>query len=291
VLAAFLAALAAAVAFGIASVVQEVGARRSPARARIGFGLVADLARQPLFLLGIALDAGGFVLTFLALRRLPLFAVESAVASAVAVTAVVAGWRGQSLARGERVAVAAVVLGLAGVGASALPEGPPAMAWFPRLLVLLGVPGLALVARVVSGRVSGPRAAPVLGALAGAGFAAFGVASRVLPDSGAELLGDPLAYAALAYIGLGLLLYGAALQRGPVTGVAAATTAVEALVPAVVGLALAEGARGGLVPLAVAGFLLTLGATLSLIRSQSRASCRLETETAFDTAPPVQAAA
>src|SRR5688572_6335481 len=77
VLAAFLAALAAAVAFGIASVVQEAGARRPPARARIGFGLVADLARQPLFLLGIALDAGGFVLTFLALRRLPLFAVES----------------------------------------------------------------------------------------------------------------------------------------------------------------------------------------------------------------------
>lgn len=288
---ALLAALAAAVAFGIASVVQEAGARRPPARPRIGFGLVADLARQPLFLLGIVLDAGGFVLTFLALRRLPLFAVESAVASAVAVTAVIAGWRGQSLTRGERVAVAAVVLGLAGVGASALPEGPPSMAWFPRLLLLLGVPGLALVARVVSGRVSGPRAAPVLGALAGAGFAAFGVASRVLPDSGAEMLGDPLAYAALAYIGLGLLLYGAALQRGPVTGVAAATTAVEALVPAVVGLALADGARGGLVPLAVAGFLLTLGATLCLIRSQSRTSRQPGAETASDAMPAVRAAA
>ena len=289
--AALLAALAAAVAFGIASVVQEAGARRPPARPRIGFGLVVDLGRQPLFLLGIALDVGGFVLTFLALRRLPLFAVESAVASAVAVTAVVSGWRGESLTRGERWAVAAVVVGLAGVGASALPEGPPSMAWFPRLLLLLGVPGLALAGRVVSGRVSGPRAAPVLGALAGAGFAAFGVASRVLPDSGAEVLADPLAYAALAYIGLGLLLYGAALQRGPVTGVAAATTAVEALVPAVVGLALADGARSGLVPLAVAGFLLTLGATLCLIRSQSRASLRLAAEPALEVTPAVQAAA
>jgi hypothetical protein len=144
---------------------------------------------------------------------------------------------------------------------------------------------------VVSGRVSGPRAAPLLGALAGAGFAAFGVASRVLPHGGAEMLGDPLAYAALAYIVLGLLLYGAALQRGPVTGVAAATTAVEALVPAVVGLALADGARGGLVPLAVAGFLLTLGATLCLIRSQSGPSGCPGAEPASDAGSPVRVAA
>ena len=84
--ASLVAALGAAVAFGVASVLQQAGARRPPLRRRIGFGLIADLARQPLFVVGVALDAVGFVLTFLALRRLPLFAVESAVASAVAVT-------------------------------------------------------------------------------------------------------------------------------------------------------------------------------------------------------------
>lgn len=265
--AALIAALGAAVAFGIASVLQQVGARRPASRGRIGFGLLTDLARQPLFVVGVVLDAVGFVLTFFALRRLPLFAVESAVASAVAVTAVASRWVGDRLTRSERVAVGAVVVGLALVGASALPEGPPSLGTLPRLLLLAGVPALALLGVVVSGRVAGRPAAPALGALAGSSFAFFGVACRVLPASGGAT--DPIAWAAVAYAALGLLLYGAALQRGPVTAVAAATSTVEVLVPALVGLALADGARSGLGPLAVAGFLLTLGATLCLIRSES----------------------
>jgi drug/metabolite transporter (DMT)-like permease len=263
------AALTAALAFGIASVLQQVGARQSTVRKRVGLGLLADLVRQPLFLVGIVLDAVGFALTFLALRRLPLFAVESAVASAVAVTAVVASrWLGDRLTVAERWAVAAVVIGLCLVAGSALPEGPPALGAAPRLLLLAGVPVLAAVGTSVSARVRGRWAAPLLGALAGTGFAAFGVVGRVLPSS--DVFTDPLTWAAAAYVGLGLLLYGAALQRGAVTAVAAATTGVEALVPTLVGLALAEGARAGQAPLAVVGFALTLGATLVLIRTKSR---------------------
>ena len=265
--AALIAALSAAVAFGIASVLQQVGARRPAFRRRIGFGLLIDLARQPLFVVGVVLDGVGFFFTFFALRRLPLFAVESAVASAVAVTAVASRWVGDRLTRSERIAVGAVVVGLALVGASALPEGPPSLGPLPRLLLLAGVPALALVGVLVSGRIAGRLAAPVLGALAGSSFAFFGVACRVLPAAGG--ITDPIAWAAVAYAALGLLLYGAALQRGPVTAVAAATSTVEVLVPALVGLALADGARSGLGPLAVAGFLLTLGATLCLIRSES----------------------
>jgi drug/metabolite transporter (DMT)-like permease len=262
------AALAAALAFGIASILQQVGARQPTVRKRIGPGLLTDLVRQPLFLGGVVLDAGGFALTFLALRRLPLFAVESAVASAVAVTAVLAGrWVGDRLTTAERSAVAAVVVGLCLVAGSALPEGPPTLGPGPRLLLLAGVPGLAALGMVLSARLGGRWAAPLLGGLAGVGFAAFGVVSRVLPPSG--VLTDPLTWAAAAYVVLGLVLYGAALQRGSVTAVAAAATAVEALLPTVVGFALADGARAGQAPLAAAGFLLTLGATLVLIRSKS----------------------
>jgi drug/metabolite transporter (DMT)-like permease len=268
--ASLVAALAAAVAFGVASVLQQVGARRPPLRRRISLGLVGDLARQPLFVLGVALDAVGFTLTFLALRRLPLFAVESAVASAVAVTAVASRWVGDRLTRSERVAVGAVVVGLALVGASALPEGPPSVGSLARLLLLAGVPALALLGVAVSTHVAGRCAAPALGALAGTSFAFFGVSCRVLPAGGGPT--DPLAWAAVAYAALGLLLYGAALQRGAVTAVAAATSTVEVLVPALVGLALSDGARSGLAPLAVAGFLLTAGATLCLIRGGSTPS-------------------
>jgi drug/metabolite transporter (DMT)-like permease len=260
----FASALAAALAFGVASLLQEDGARRSPERRAVGLRLLGDFLRQPSFLAGTALDGAGFVLTFVALRRLPLFAVEATVASAIAVTAIGSARRGQPLSRAGRAAVGAVVVGLALVGSSALPEPPPVLSGLGRLTLLGGVPAVAAAGFVVGRRVSGPAAAPVLGGLAGAGFALFGVAGRVLPH--APFVQDPLAWAAVAYVVLGVLLYGAALQRGPVTAVMAATTVVETVLPALVGLALADGARAGLGPVAVAGFLLTTVATLVLVR-------------------------
>jgi len=267
---AFASALAAAVAFGVASLQQEDGARRSPARRDVGLRLLADFLRQPAFVAGTALDAAGFVLTFLALRHLPLFAVEAAVSSAVAVTAIGAAMRKtnrERLSRVGRAAVAAVVLGLVLIGSSALPEGPPTLPTSGRLALVCVVPALAAAGFAVGRRLQGSLAAPALGGLAGLAFALFGVASRVLPH--APNPADPVAWAGVAYIALGLLLYGAALQRGPVTAVMASTTVVETVVPAVVGLALADGARAGLGPVAAVGFFTTVVATLVLVRSSS----------------------
>lgn len=268
---AFACALAAALAFGIASLLQEAGAHRAPAQGAVGLRLLGRFVRQPAFLIGTALDAAGFVLTFLALRRLPLFAVEAAVSSALAVTAVGSVVRGGRLSRGQRWAVAAVVVGLGLVGATARPEPPPALSGTARLALLAGIPALA-VAGAAAGRRrrtgGAPAAAPLLGGLAGLAFALFGVAGRVLPDAGLGLglARQPLAWAAVAYVALGLLLYGAALQRGAVTAVAASTAAVETIVPAAVGLFLGGGARPGLVPVAVVGFVVTTAATLLLVR-------------------------
>jgi len=275
VLAANACALAAALAFGIASLLQEAGARRAPARGAVGLRLLGRFVRQPAFLVGTGLDAAGFVLTFLALRRLPLFAVEAAVSSAVAVTAVGSVVRGGRLSHPQRWAVAAVVVGLGLVAASAATEPPPTLSGAGRLALLAGVPALA-VAGMAAGRRRrlGPEAAaPVLGGLAGLAFAFFGVAGRVLPGSGlgVGLLRQPLAWAAVAYVALGLLLYGAALQRGAVTAVAASTAAVETIVPAAVGLFLGGGARAGLVPVAVVGFVVTTAATLLLVRPDPEA--------------------
>ena len=261
---AFAAALAAAVAFGVASLLQEDGARREPLGRDVGLRLLGALLRQPAFVSGTVLDAAGFALTFVALRRLPLFAVEATVSSAIAVTAVGSVRRGARLSRAGWGAVAAVVLGLALIGGSALPEGPPSISGPGRLALIGGLPALAAVGFAVGRLVRGPAAAPALGALSGLGFALFGVAGRVMPR--APFVQDPLAWAALAYVALGLLLYGAALQRGPVTAVMASTTAMETVMPALAGLALADGARAGLGPVAVCGFVMTMAATLVLLR-------------------------
>ena len=260
-----LCALAAAVAFGVASLLQEAGARQAPTGGGIGIRLLGQFARQPAFVLGTALDVAGFVLTFLALRRLPLFAVEAAVSSAVAVTAVGSVLRGGRLTGRERRAVAAVVVGLVLVGAAARPEAPPPLSGLARLVLLAGLPVLATAGVAVGRRLRSPVAAPALAGLAGLAFALFSVAGRVVTDAGVG--GDPLVWVAAAYAGVGVLLYGAALQRGPVTVVAAATAVVETIVPAGVGLALADGARAGWGPVAAVGFVVTVVATLVLVRS------------------------
>src|SRR5205085_10981473 len=107
---------------------------------------------------------------------------------------------------------------------------------------------LAAVGIAAGRRLQGRPAAAALGGVAGLAFALFGVTCRVVPGSG--LVTDPLAGLAVVYVALGVLLYGAALQRGPVTAVAGAKAGVETLVPAAAGLALADGARAGLGPAA-----------------------------------------
>jgi hypothetical protein len=64
-----------------------------------------------------------------------------------------------------------------------------------------------------------------------------------------------------------MLMFASALQRGAVTAVAAVMFAVETLVPATVGLfALGDGTRPNFAIVAALGFVLTVGASLTLAR-------------------------
>lgn len=65
------AALAAAVCYGAAPVVQAVAARRETAGAGVGGRLVLRLARRPLWLAGIAVDLVGFVFEAIAFSAAP----------------------------------------------------------------------------------------------------------------------------------------------------------------------------------------------------------------------------
>ena len=104
-----LGAFAAAVLYGAATVLQAAGVRHLrtvPASAP----LAARLWAGRLYAVGLGLDAAGFLASIAALRTLPLFVVQSAIASSVAVTAVLAvvvprrpaGAPGGRRARGRR---------------------------------------------------------------------------------------------------------------------------------------------------------------------------------------------
>src|SRR4051794_33000224 len=172
------AALAAAVAYGVASVLQAVGARRLES-GPVGARFLLRLTRSLPYVTGLALDAAGFVATVVALRVLPLFVVESAVASSVGVTALVAvRFLGARLLLPERVALVVLGVGLVALGVSAQAEGAEPMSRGEQLAVLalsLLVAGAAAVAvRRPSGGVA------LLAGAAGLGFAGVGIAARAL---------------------------------------------------------------------------------------------------------------
>lgn len=260
---------AAAVCSGAAAVLQARAVHHEPPRAGLDATLLIRLARRPAYLLALLLVVLGFALSFLALRTLPLFVVQSGRSASLAVTAVlsVAVLRTR-LTRVETGAVLSSVAGLVLLAGSAAANRSDAVPDGTRLGLLVGVVAVAAAAALATRVLSPAPAGRVLAVLAGLAFAALALGARTLRDlDPPRLVADPAAWAmGLAGL-LGLLLTAQALHRTPVVVVTVATVATETLVGSALGMALcgdspAPGAGG----LAVTGFVLVLGGALSLAR-------------------------
>jgi drug/metabolite transporter (DMT)-like permease len=265
-------AFAAAFAYGVATVLQAVGARRTTTVGSPGARLLWQLVRSAPYVLGVLLDAVGFALSLAALRTQPLFTVQAIVASSLAVTAVLAVLVLHArLARAEWVALALVTAGLVLLGLSAAEQKPTQVSYRGRALLLLAVLGVgAVTAAAARRRRSNARSdAWALGCLAGLMYGAGGIGARVLanPHSVGSLLADPALWAMLVSGLLGLLLYAMALQRGSVTVATSAVVVTETLVPAALGVTLLgdRPAHGG-ATLAGVGFAVTVAGSLLLSR-------------------------
>jgi hypothetical protein len=260
-------ALGAAVCYGTASVLQAVAARRTSTEPGLSPRLLAQLARDRVYVAGLALDGLGFLAVLLSLRTLPLFLVEAAIAASVGVTAVIAGrYLAARLSTRDRWALSVLAVGLLLLAVSARPDAARALSAAAAWTVLAGAVLIAVVAWASAHRQL-PTA--VLAAGAGLAFGGLGVAARAVqwPSPAWRLVLDPLSYAVLGYGLLGTLLFAAALQHGSVTISSAITFAVETVVPAAVGIALlGDRARDGFWPVAVLGFVLTVGASIALAR-------------------------
>ena len=266
---ALLGVVAAALCSGAATVLQARAARLEPPAGRLEPTLLVRLLRRPAYGLALGLVVAGFGLSFLALRTLPLFVVQSGRASSLAVTAAlsVVALRTR-LSRLETAAVAGVVAGLVLLAASADPERSDLVPDGTRVGLLVGVVAVAAVAGAVVRLVPGRHAGPTLGVLSGVAFAGLALGARTLRDlTPPGLLADPAAWAmGLAGL-LGLLLAASALQRAAVVTVTAAMVATETAVGSALGMVLCgdRPAPGG-AGLATAGFTLVLGGALALAR-------------------------
>ncbi len=263
-----LGAVAAAVCFGVASVLQAMAARSTPAGEGVDPKLLVRLAGRLPFVAGLGLDLLGFVAELAALRSLPLFVVQAAVAANLAVTAVVAARLLRvRLSRAEWLAVAAVCAGLAILGLAAGHENPAAVGLRFRF-VLLGCVGVIAVAGMAAGRLRGRVRSAALGFVAGLGFGFVAIGARVLTSlHPLDLLRDPATYAVAGGGAVAFLFFATALQRGSVTTTTAAVVVAETLMPAVVGVALlGDHTRHGYAWAAGAGFVLAVAGAVALAR-------------------------
>jgi drug/metabolite transporter (DMT)-like permease len=266
-----IAALVAALCYGVASVMQAIAVREASTRAGltgVDPGLVPRLLHQWRFVASVAIDTLGFLSQLVALQRLPLFAVQAIVAANLAVIAVLASVLiGVSLSWREWLAVTGVVAGVGLLGSSAGAEGAhQAGAVFKIALIVatavLGVCGL------IAARLPDPARTLVLGTVAGLGYGVLGVAARVL--NGFEpltLIRDPAAYAVVAGGLISFVFYTTALEGGSVTVATAAVVLAETLPPALIGVIfLGDTTRRGLAPAAVIGFVIAVASALALAR-------------------------
>ncbi|MFJ7206308.1 hypothetical protein ACIQWR_22580 [Streptomyces sp. NPDC098789] len=263
-------ALAAAVCFGTASVLQAVAARAAEPGTGSGVdpALLLRALRQWRYLAGLGLDGIGFVFQIIALRSIPIYAVGAALAASLAVTAVVAARLLKVRLSGtEWGAVGVVCLGLALLGLASGAEGSrpgsTALKWS-----MLGVVAAVLLVGAVAGRLPDRARALVLGLGAGTGFGVVEVAVRLIDGfAPGALVANPATYALLVGGGAAFLLLTSALQRGSVTAATAGLVLGETVGPAVVGVVwLGDRTRDGLAWLAVLGFAVAVSGALALAR-------------------------
>ncbi len=271
------AAVVAALCYGIASVMQAIAVRQASHRTAevagsagqgVDPGLLVRMLRQWLFLISIAIDLVGFVAQLVALRRLPIFAVQAIVAANLAVTAVCAAWlMKMRLEMREWIAVAGVVVGVALLGLSAGAQGARHVHPPFELGLIIAVIGVGLGGFAVA-RLPNPVRTPALGATAGLGYAVLAVSARILPGfAPLELLRSPATYTLAAAGIVSFMLYATALEGGSVTTATAAVVLAETLPPAVVGvLFLGDTTRRGLSVVAGLGFALAVFCAVALAR-------------------------
>jgi drug/metabolite transporter (DMT)-like permease len=248
--------------------VRAASSRQGADASGVDAGMLVRMLAQWRFVASLVLDTLGFIAQLVALRRLPLFAVQAMVAANLAVIAVLASFIiGISLSWREWAAVTGVVAGVGLLGTSAGAEGATAASAAFKLALIAAVAGLGLCG-LAAARLGEPARTLMLGTVAGLGYGVVGIAARVLNGfAPLTLLKDPAAYAVAAAGIVSFVFYASALEGRSVTVATSAVVLAETLPPALVGVIfLGDTTRPGLEPAAAAGFVLAVASAVMLAR-------------------------
>jgi drug/metabolite transporter (DMT)-like permease len=292
-----LVALCSALAYAVASVLQQRAAARQPTSLSLRPSLVLALARQPLWLAGLAASAAGLLLQLAALARGSLTVVQPVLVCglifAMTVSAVVVQRRrlsGREWTASFSV-TAGVVLFLVDAGPGGGRASAPATTW---LAVSSGVAATAVLAALLARRrVGAGRAVPLAGAAGVANALSAAFAKSLAHGAGPALREGPLhaisylarswqSYALVACLAVVLVLVQSAFQAGPITWSLPAITAFNPLAAGLIGVSVlgehvrtAPGALAG----EAAGLLLALGGVVVLAGSSAFGGGRVRATT------------
>lgn len=228
------------------------------------------VAVQPRFLAGVLVDLVAWLCAAVALRQLPVFAVQAIIGGSIALTAVAgARMNERKLGRNTRIAVGACLCGLVLIAASAGTDRPPISSEAVNVSLIAGLLVLAVAALVL--RQFG-RAWP-LAVTAGLGFGGSSLAVRAAHvEIGAgfspiALLSQPTIYLVAGFWVVGMIAYSAALTRGDVGSVTAVFVVTEVVLPGIVGIVLlGDPVREGWAWPFVLGLVIAVGGVVAITR-------------------------
>ena len=245
-------ALLAAVCYAAAMVLQQHEAQASDISLSLRPGLVADLARHPLWWAGLAANGAGYALRYVALARGSLVLVQPLlVTSLLFALPVSARWHHYHLRRQDWAGAAAIAAGLVLFLVAARPgTGRSDLSGWAWLVTTAVVVALAGVLSAEGRHLAGPARARLLAAAAGVLLAFVAALTKATGDTSGSHLVPSLArwepYALLATVAVAMVVVQSAFGAGPLTASLPVLMVVEPVAGVVMGAVLfGEHVAGG----------------------------------------------
>lgn len=237
---AYLAAIGCSLFNGISTVQQKIGADHERSVHKLDLTFLLRLLKDQAYLIGTLLAIGGYGLSLVALRILPLFLVQALIAASIVVTAI--GERfflHRKLGKQTYWALTGVIIGLALLSYSAVSGRASTGDNTARLLVeYLPIPlilvGLFFIHMWKRNRIS----AVGLAALGGLLFGNTSIIGRIIvyPHPLWKLVENPLIFSLLVSAVAGQYLFIVSLQRTAATKSNAVMITMQTLAPAICGI-------------------------------------------------------
>src|SRR6201996_3379022 len=228
-------AIGASALYNTSIALQALEAREVGQEHALRASLIGRLVRNPRWLLATLIGLLGWPLEIAALLMAPLTVVQPCLASGLVLLLILGVTKlGERPGRREYGAVAAIVLGVAGIAWAAPARTTDNAGAVPIAIALFLVSIPIAAPYVVRGRSSAAGTLAIVGA--GFGYAWTAIASKLLTDeisAGSLLVGAIWLAPAAASEGVALLSEMSALGRRPATRVAPVMFAVQVIVPVI----------------------------------------------------------